>query len=105
MMNLTKALSEEFGDRGIRVNGVCPGPVRTPWWTDEGGAADIFAAHVGADRQSLMTTVAPELMQLTTGRLAEPQEIADAIALLASPRSASTTGAEFVIDCGWIKAI
>ena len=52
MMNLTKALSEEFGDRGVRVNGVCPGPVKTPWWTDEGGAADIFAAHVGADREA-----------------------------------------------------
>src|ERR687894_2930027 len=44
MINLTKALSEEFGPQGIRVNGVCPGPVRTPWWTDEGGAADILAA-------------------------------------------------------------
>jgi NAD(P)-dependent dehydrogenase (short-subunit alcohol dehydrogenase family) len=105
MMNLTKALAEEFGDRGIRVNGVCPGPVRTPWWTEPGGAADIFAAHVGADRESLMTTVAPQLMQLTTGRLAEPQEIADTVVLLASPRSGSTTGAEFVVDCGWIKAI
>jgi NAD(P)-dependent dehydrogenase (short-subunit alcohol dehydrogenase family) len=44
-------------------------------------------------------------MQLTTGRLAEPQEIADAVVLLASPRSGSTTGAPFVIDSGWIKAI
>lgn len=34
---------------------------------------------------------------------AEPQEIADAVVLLASPRSGSTTGTEFVVDCGWIK--
>jgi NAD(P)-dependent dehydrogenase (short-subunit alcohol dehydrogenase family) len=40
-------------------------------------------------------------MQLTTGRLADPQEIADALVLLASPRSGSTTGAQFVIDSGW----
>lgn len=38
MNNLTKALSEEFGPQGIRVNTVSPGPVRTPWWTEEGGA-------------------------------------------------------------------
>jgi NAD(P)-dependent dehydrogenase (short-subunit alcohol dehydrogenase family) len=105
MINLTKALSEEFGSQGIRVNGVCPGPVRTPWWTDEGGAADVMAAQTGADREAVISTVAPEMMRLVTGRLAEPQEIADAVVLLASPRSGSTTGAELVVDSGWIKAI
>ena len=103
MMNLTKALSEEFGPQGIRVNGVCPGPVRTPWWTDEGGAADILASHTGSDREGVMTTVAPEMMQLTTGRLAEPQEIADTVAFLVSPNAASTTGTEMVLDSGMMK--
>jgi NAD(P)-dependent dehydrogenase (short-subunit alcohol dehydrogenase family) len=104
MINLTKALSEEFGPQGVRVNGVCPGPVRTPWWTDEGGAADILAAQSGTDRESVMTSVAPEMMQLTTGRLAMPAEIADAVAFLASPRSASTTGTEVVVDGGMMKS-
>jgi NAD(P)-dependent dehydrogenase (short-subunit alcohol dehydrogenase family) len=104
MINLTKALSEEFGPQGVRVNGVCPGPVRTPWWTDEGGAADILAAHTGSDRESVITTVAPEMMQLTTGRLVEPDEIAEAVAFLASPHSASITGTEVVVDGGMIKA-
>jgi NAD(P)-dependent dehydrogenase (short-subunit alcohol dehydrogenase family) len=104
MINLTKALSEEFGPQGIRVNGVCPGPVRTPWWTDEGGAADILAAQTGADRDGVLTTVAPEMMGLTTGRLAEPREIASAVAFLASPHSASTTGTEMVVDSGMLKA-
>ena len=105
MNNLTKALSEEFGPQGIRVNTVSPGPVRTAWWTDEGGAADIIAAQAGTDRDSVMDSVAPEMMNLTTGRLADPQEIADVVALLVSPRSASTTGAEFVVDSGWLKAV
>ena len=52
-----------------------------------------------------MRTLAPEMMQLTTGRLADPQEIADAVALLASPRSASTTGTELVVDSGFLKAV
>jgi NAD(P)-dependent dehydrogenase (short-subunit alcohol dehydrogenase family) len=104
MINLTKALAEEFGPQGVRVNGVCPGPVRTAWWTDEGGAADVFAAHVGSDRESVMSTLAPEMMQLTTGRLLEPQEIADAVVYLASPRSASTNGTELIVDGGMLKA-
>ncbi len=104
MINLTKALAEEFGPQGIRVNGVCPGPVKTPWWTDDGGAADILAVQMGTDRDAVMSTVVPEMMQLTTGRLVDPQEIADVVVLLASPRSASTSGAEFVVDAGWLKA-
>jgi NAD(P)-dependent dehydrogenase (short-subunit alcohol dehydrogenase family) len=103
MTNLTKALSEEFGPQGVRVNGVCPGPVRTPWWTEAGGAADILAAQMGTDRDSVMTRLAPDMMQLTTGRLAEPAEIAAAVAFLASPRSASTTGTELVVDGGMLK--
>jgi NAD(P)-dependent dehydrogenase (short-subunit alcohol dehydrogenase family) len=105
MNNLTKALSEEFGPQGIRVNTVSPGPALTPWWTDDGGAADIFAAQAGTDRESVLTTVAPQAMGLLTGRLADPQEVADVVALLVSPRSASTTGAEFVVDGGMLKEI
>ena len=77
----------------------------TSWFTDPGGAGDIIATMSGTSRDDVLTTVAPEMMQLTTGRLAEPQEIADAVVLLASPRSASTTGAEFVVDSGYLKAV
>jgi len=103
--NLTKALSEEFAPQGVRVNTVSPGPVRTAWWTEEGGAADILAAQVGADRDAVMDRVAPEMMALRTGRLVDPQEVADAIVLLASPRSASTTGADVVVDGGFLKSV
>jgi NAD(P)-dependent dehydrogenase (short-subunit alcohol dehydrogenase family) len=103
LMTLTKSLSEEFAPQGVRVNGVCPGPTKTAWWTDDGGAADIMAAQAGADRESVITALAPEMMQITTGRLVDPQEVADAVVLLASPRSASTIGAEIVVDGGFLK--
>ena len=102
---LTKALSEEYAPQGIRVNAVSPGPVRTAWWTEEGGAADVIAAQAGTDRDSVMDSVAPQMMRLSTGRLVEPQEVADVIALLASPCSASTTGADFAVDGGFRKEI
>ncbi|HEX6389507.1 MAG TPA: SDR family oxidoreductase [Solirubrobacteraceae bacterium] len=104
LSNLTKALAEEFGPQGVRVNGVCPGPVLTPWWTEDGGAADVLAVQLDSDRDSVMATVAPEMMQLTSGRLIEPQEIADMVVLLCSPRSGSTIGAEVIVDGGMVKA-
>ncbi|WP_131738111.1 SDR family NAD(P)-dependent oxidoreductase [Actinomadura roseirufa] len=103
--NLTKGLSEEYAPQGIRVNTVSPGPVRTEWWTEEGGAADVLAGVTGADRDAVLDRVAPEMMNLTTGRLADPQEVADVVALLVSPRSASTTGAEFAVDSGFLKEL
>ncbi len=105
LSNLSKALSEEFAPRGIRVNTVSPGPVMTPWWTDDGGAADIIAGQACSDRETVLTTIAPEAMRLATGRFADPQEVADVVALLASPRSASTTGAEFPVDSGMVKSV
>lgn len=105
LTNLTQALSDEFGPQGIRVNTVSPGPVRTPWWTDEGGVGDMIAAQAGTDRESALATIAPQAMNLATGRLADPQEIADVVALLVSPRSASTTGSDVLVDSGWLKAV
>ena len=103
--NLTQALSEEFGPRGVRVNTVSPGPVRTPWWTRPGGAADVLAQATGSDREAILGHGAAEMMSLTTGRLIDPQEIADVIVLLCSPRSASTTGSDVIVDAGLRKAV
>ena len=69
------------------------------------GCASTGSARGRCGRDAVLTTLAPEMMQLSTGRLADPQEIADAVALLASPRSASTTGTELVVDSGFLKAL
>ncbi|MQY05172.1 SDR family NAD(P)-dependent oxidoreductase [Actinomadura macrotermitis] len=103
--NLTLALSEEYGPQGVRVNVVSPGAVRTAWWTEEGGAADVMAAAFGTDRDTVMDSAAPEMMKMVTGRLVEPQEVADTVVQLVSPRAASTTGAEFAVDGGFTKHI
>jgi NAD(P)-dependent dehydrogenase (short-subunit alcohol dehydrogenase family) len=52
----------------------------------------------------VISTLAPEMMALTTGRLADPQEVADAIVLLCSPRAASTIGTELLVDGGLVKS-
>lgn len=82
-----------------------PGPVRTAWWTDEGGVADLLAGQTGIDREKVMAELVPEMMGLTTGRMVEPQGVADAMVLPASPRSGSTTGADLAVDAGFLKAV
>ncbi|TMR95256.1 SDR family NAD(P)-dependent oxidoreductase [Nonomuraea basaltis] len=105
MRHVSKSLSEEYGPQGIRINTVSPGPVLTHWWTKQGGAAEVIAGLAGSDKERVIAEVAPAMMKLATGRLVYPQEVADAVALLVSPRSGSTTGAELVIDGGQLKEL
>ncbi|UUN26664.1 oxidoreductase [Streptomyces sp. FIT100] len=103
LSNLTKALSEEFAPRGVRVNAIAPGPVRTPFWTAPGGFAETVAAQAGTTAQQAVDEVVPQRWGISSGRVTEPQEVADLAVFLASARAANITGAEFVIDGGQIK--
>ncbi|MGI5508982.1 SDR family NAD(P)-dependent oxidoreductase [Streptomyces sp. CA-106131] len=103
LTSLTKSLSEEFAPRGVRVNAIAPGPVRTPFWTAPGGFADVTAAAAGTTAQEAIDVVVPQSMGISTGRVTEPHEVADLALFLASPVAGNITGAEFVIDGGQIK--
>jgi NAD(P)-dependent dehydrogenase (short-subunit alcohol dehydrogenase family) len=88
---LTKALAMELAPNGIRVNAVCPGSVRTPMVENNlSTLPDPDAAWVSA----------AELHPL--GRVGTPEDIAEAILYLASPRSSFVTGTCLVIDGGLI---
>jgi NAD(P)-dependent dehydrogenase (short-subunit alcohol dehydrogenase family) len=86
---LTLAMAADHVREGIRVNAVAPGTVDTPWVGRLLGAADDPAAE----------RVALEARQ-PHGRLVSPDEIAHAIAYLASPLSGSTTGTVLGVDGG-----
>ena len=86
-------LSQALAGNGIRVNTVSPGPIMV-----EGGSWDMIKTH---NEAMYNATVA----QIPAGRLGTDQEIADAIAFLASPRSAFTTGVNLVIDGGFTKRV
>jgi hypothetical protein len=79
------------------VNTVSPGPVRTAWWIDEGGAADILAAPSGSNRDDVMDKIASGMMKLTTGREGGPtraaQRTSEACAARKRCRCGSTASA------------
>ena len=103
LVNLSKSLAQEFGARGIHVNCVSPGPVETDLWLGEHGVAETVAAATGTDAQTARETVVAGIGGFATGRFTTPEEVATLVVLLASPRTANVTGANYVIDGGLIK--
>jgi NAD(P)-dependent dehydrogenase (short-subunit alcohol dehydrogenase family) len=100
VLNLSKALSQEFGPRGIRVNCVSPGQVGTDLWLGEHGVAETVAKATGTDADTVRASAAAGI---ATGRFTTPEEVATLVTLLASDRTANVTGANYVIDGGLIK--
>ena len=86
---MTRAMAADHVREGIRVNSVSPGTADTPWVQRLLSAA----ADPEAERAAL------EARQ-PHGRLVSPDEVADAVAYLASPRSGSTTGISLSVDGG-----
>lgn len=104
LTNLIKALSEEFAGRGVRVNAIAPGFVRTPMWTDPGGFGEHVAALTGAaDATEVIMSKAPDLLGITVGRFAEPDELCGLALLLASGAGRMMTGSEYLVDGGGLE--
>lgn len=104
MLNLGKALADEFGPRGVRVNTISPGPVLTPLWTGADSAGAAMAAAAGLTVEQLVEQL-PAMAGMTTGAMAAPEEVAALVLLLASGAAPSMRGAELVLDGGLLKAI
>jgi NAD(P)-dependent dehydrogenase (short-subunit alcohol dehydrogenase family) len=99
---LGKALVEEFGPQGVRVNTVSPGPVRTALWEHPDSYGGQLAAKLGVPHDQLLAAL-PAQAGMLTGRLIEAGEVADLIVQLCSPRAGSITGADYLIDGGVVK--
>jgi NAD(P)-dependent dehydrogenase (short-subunit alcohol dehydrogenase family) len=94
LIMLARCVANDYGRRGVRANAVCPGWVRTPMGDHD--MDELGRAH-GINREG-----AYELAhrQHPLGRPAQPEEIADVIAFVASPRAAYVTGATIMVDGG-----
>ncbi|MBC2776572.1 SDR family oxidoreductase [Parasphingopyxis marina] len=99
LSNYSKALSKEVSPKGVRVMRVSPGWVET-------SAATAMIGRLAQEADTDTDTARRQLMDslggIPYGRPARPEEVADLIAFLASPRAAYLTGAEYVIDGGTV---
>ena len=86
VLAMSRELGVQFAREGIRVNALCPGPVNTPL------LRELFAS----DPQR----AARRLVHVPVGRFAEPEEIAAAVAFLASDDASFITASQFLVDGG-----
>lgn len=86
VLAMSRELGVQFARQGIRVNALCPGPVNTPL------LQELFAKDP--------ERAARRLVHIPMGRFANPEELAAAVAFLASDDSSFITGSTFLVDGG-----
>ncbi len=86
VLAMTRELGVQFARQGIRVNALCPGPVNTPL------LKELFAKDP--------ERAARRLIHVPVGRFAEPEELAAAVAFLASDDAGFITASTFLVDGG-----
>jgi NAD(P)-dependent dehydrogenase (short-subunit alcohol dehydrogenase family) len=89
-LQLARAISVEYRDRGIRCNAVCPGFVKTAHGLRE--IRELDAAGQAWEEGALAET---------QGRICEPEEVASAVVFLASDEASFINGTALYVDNGW----
>ncbi|HEY9101429.1 SDR family oxidoreductase [Chitinimonas sp.] len=98
----SKALSKEVTPQGVRVLSVAPGWIETEAAV---ALAERLATQAGTDYEGGKQIIMQALGGIPLGRPAKPQEVADLITFLVSPRAGSISGAEYLIDGGTVPTV
>ncbi|MDQ2622013.1 MAG: SDR family oxidoreductase [Actinomycetota bacterium] len=103
MLSLSRLFADEYADRGVLVNAVCPGPTASELWMDPGGLLDQAKDLSGAgSRDETRESVGSKR---PIGRMATPEEIASVITFLCSDRASFVSGAAWGVDGGSVPVV
>jgi NAD(P)-dependent dehydrogenase (short-subunit alcohol dehydrogenase family) len=102
-LSLSRLFADRYAKQGVLVNAVCPGPTKSELWMGEGGLLDQSVREGG--QPSREEALAATGAQRPIGRLAEVDEIADAIVFLCSERASYVAGAAWSVDGGTVQVI
>jgi NAD(P)-dependent dehydrogenase (short-subunit alcohol dehydrogenase family) len=102
LVNYSKSLSNKVSPKGVRVLTVSPGWIMT---TASARMMERIAESSGGTKEEAASSVMNALGGIPFGRAAWPQEVAELVGFLVSPRAAYLTGTEYVIDGGTIPTI
>jgi NAD(P)-dependent dehydrogenase (short-subunit alcohol dehydrogenase family) len=98
VLSLTKSMAEYFGEYGVRVNAVCPGPMETEMLQAIG--RDRAALFGGSTEKAILDYVGP----IPLKRVGQPRDVAEAALFLASNQAAYITGQALNV-CGGVQMI
>lgn len=100
-LSLSRLYADRYAGQGVLINAVCPGPVASEMWMEEGGLLDQSRGK-GQSREEALDAAGGKR---PIGRLAEVSEIAAAIVFLCSERASYVAGAAWSVDGGTVSVI
>lgn len=102
LRNYSKSLSNEVSPKGVRVLTVSPGWINT---TASKAFLDEIARNANSTVEEAQQSVMNALGGIPNGRPAEPEDVAELVGFLVSPRANYLTGTEYIIDGGTVPTI
>jgi 3-oxoacyl-[acyl-carrier protein] reductase len=102
-LSLSRLFADRYAAEGVLINAICPGPVASEMWMEEGGLLDQEVELSGADSREEALSAA--VSQRPIARFAEVGEIAAAIVFLCSEQASYVSGAAWSVDGGTVQVI